>query len=456
MRQWIAAILTTSYLATAEAQLPTTLRVVEQEITVNGKSAKIYSIVQNDGTFGLVAKKGELFDVQLENTLSVPTAIHWHGLILPNNQDGVADITQFPIYPGLAYHYRFPLLQAGTFWMHAHFDLQQQKLLAAPLILQEVGDEKIADKEVVIQLTDFSFQPPEQILEKLRCNHPPTDLSINKMQPDIVEVDYDAFLANYHTLDHPEMIPVNPNQRVRLRFINAASSTNFFLSLGKLSGQAIAVDGNRIHPLSANRFELAVAQRIDIVVSIPEKGGAFPLLAQAEGTNRQTGVILATPNAPTLKLSSQAAFKAGALTNAQELLLRPLSPLPIKAPQQSVLLRLTGDMENYTWAINGQIWPEITPIVVEKADRIEITFINDSSMGHPMHLHGHVFEVTALNGKPLRGAMRDTLYIPAHTSASIQFDANNPGVWPLHCHLLYHQEAGMMTVIRYQDFVQPL
>lgn len=113
-------------------------------------------------------------------------------------------------------------------------------------------------------------------------------------------------------------------------------------------------------------------------------------------------------------------------------------------------------MQDYIWTLNGQSWPEVPPLVVEKGQRVEITFVNTSTMSHPMHLHGHVFQVTAIDGESINGAMRDTVLVMPKSSLSIQFDADNPGVWPLHCHVLYHLEAGMLTVLRYKDFIQPL
>jgi FtsP/CotA-like multicopper oxidase with cupredoxin domain len=108
------------------------------------------------------------------------------------------------------------------------------------------------------------------------------------------------------------------------------------------------------------------------------------------------------------------------------------------------------------WTINGQAWPESTPLVVERGQRVEILFKNTTSMSHPMHLHGHVFQVKSINGQKFEGAIRDTVLVTPNSTLTIQFDANNPGVWPLHCHILYHLEAGMFTVVRYANFQQSL
>lgn len=414
-----------------------TLKVTETKIVVDGREATRYAV---EGYYG---ETGKEFDVQVENHLPFPTSLHWHGLILPNKDDGVAFITQFPIYPGDTYGYKFPLVQSGTYFLHSHYGLQEQRLLAAPLILTDPDEEKMA--EAVMLLSDFTFKEPEEIYRTLRC--PKKEMSTSMNKPDIVDVQYDAFLTNYKTFD---TLSVQPGQKLRLRIINAASSTNFFLNLGTLEGAAIAVDGHPIEPLKGSLFELGVAQRIDIVVTPPSQGTSFPILAQGEGTAMQTGLILTTDNnKPTL--NSKALQTAGRLTNGQEKSLRAVKPLESKPVDRKLEMVLGGDMATYSWTINGQSWPESTPLLVEKGERVEVTFKNTSMMSHPMHLHGHVFEVTSIDGKPFRGAMRDTVLVGPKSTLTIEFDANNPGVWPFHCHLLYHMEAGMFTVLKYSS-----
>ncbi|MFI5343338.1 MAG: multicopper oxidase family protein [Chlamydiales bacterium] len=437
------------------------LNVIEKKIHVNGREATIFAIAQADGTLGLSIKKDQQFNVRLKNTLTIPTSVHWHGLILPNDQDGVAFITQYPIYPTQFYQYQFPLVQSGTFWMHSHLGLQEQKLLSAPLIIYDPEDSRIADQEVVVLFADFTFKSPSTVYQLLRCKNFASkkmlsDKSMQTQTPDIVDVDYDAYLTNHRTLKDPQIVDVHAGAKVRLRLINGSSATNFFINLGYLTGDAIAVDGNRIKPLNSSQFELADAQRIDIVVKIPDEGGAFPILAQAEGTDKQTGLILVTKNAKVPEISETAEKKAGPLTNIQEGKLQALYPLSSKKVDKQLLVELGGNMSTYTWTINGQAWPESTPLIVEKGQRIEMIFKNSTPMSHPMHLHGHVFQVKAIDEKQFEGALRDTVLVTPHSTLTIQFDANNPGVWPLHCHLLYHLEAGMLTVVRYSDFQQPL
>lgn len=428
------------------------LTIAPMTIQVQGKNAEVFAVTQPDGEPGLYLKQGDDFQVLLKNDLKDPSSIHWHGLVLPNNQDGVAFITQYPIYPGASYTYQFPLLQSGTYWMHSHVGLQEQRQLIAPLIIASAEDQRIADQEVVLLLSDFSFRTSEEIYQKLR---EPMKMTMGA-KPDLVEVEYDAYLANFHTLDDPEIVNVQPGDKVRLRIIDGASATNFFISTGNLKAKAIAVDGHPINSFTDSNFELAVAQRLDLLVTIPQEGGAFPILAQAEGRTKQAGLILATAGSSIPKLSEEGDTAAKGLTNQQEEKLHATQPLPSKKFDRRIEMELGGSMANYIWTLNGQVWPEVTPPIVQKGDRVELVFTNKTTMSHPMHLHGHVFQVTEIDGRAFNGALRDTVLVMPNSTVTVQFDADNPGVWPLHCHILYHMEAGMFTVLRYKDFQQPL
>lgn len=423
--------------------LTTQLQVVENKVVINGREATCYLLEP----FGIRLKQGESFDVELKNQLDVPTSIHWHGLILPNNQDGVANVTQFPIYPKNSYRYHFPIKQTGTYWMHAHYNMQEQRLLAAPLIIEDDLDYK--DK--ILFLSDFSFKTPEEIFQSLKCK------KMDEMDhADVYDVAYGAYLANGRTLSHAEITEINPSEKLRLRVINASAATNFTIDLGSLKGQAIAIDGHLIEPVSGSSFEVAVSQRLDVLLTFPKEEGAFPILALVEGRPKQAGIILSTKDAKLPKLSENSGEKGPTLANKKEAQFHPLKPLEERPIDRKIDVELGGNMMNYTWTINNQMWPNVTPLIVKEDERVEISFHNTSSMSHPMHLHGHVFQVTELNGEKVNGPIRDTVLVLPHSVLKIQFDADNKGVWPLHCHILYHQEAGMMTVLRYEDFIQPL
>ena len=446
---------------------PTILIIKKITIDVNGKKTDLFKIEQPDGTWGYRGVKGQFFDAIVKNTTDKPTAVHWHGLIVPNKDDGVPYVTQDPIPAGGEFHYRFKLKQSGTYWMHSHHDLQVQQFLSAPLIILDPAEKK-ADKDLTLFIGDFSYKKPEVIFAKLKKGMTHMDHGGHNMHmempmdhksmetADLTDVEYDAFLTNYHTLKNPEIVSVKPGDLIRLRIIAGSAMTNFFINTGELQGQAIAVDGQNIKPIKAHKFQLAVGQRMDILVTIPVGEHAYPILAQGEGTQLQTGLILATGKAKVVPQKEKADAMVGALNYEQEFKLHGDAPLVQKAPGQTLIVNLEGDMMKYTWSINNQAWPKIRPLQVSENKRVEMVFINHSSMAHPMHLHGHVFEVTEIDGKPLKqGAMRDTVLVLPNSTVKVQFDADNPGNWMMHCHMLYRQESGMMTIVNYDGFKLP-
>lgn len=433
----------------------TVLTVKYKTIKVNGRSKKVATIEQPDGTWGYYGKAGTQFDVIVKNELDEPTSIHWHGLILPNDQDGVAGITQEkPIGPGEEYHYQFPFKQSGTYWMHSHHGLQEQEFVEAPLIIETPEDENY--QQVVIVFQDFSFKSPEQILKNLLAPHaaPMTmdsnmDMDMSEKTMDLNDVQYDAYLSNYQSPEHPQITQVKAGEKIKLRFINGASASNFWINLGNLKGTLVAVDGQEVQPMTDNKFQLAMAQRLDIIVTIPPQGGTFPILGQVEGLKDQTGIILSTSKNPEPKvIDAEAKEAAPALNDQQELTLHPLNPVLFSSmTPTSILLVLTGNMQRYEWAINGEMWPNITPIHVKQGQLVVMTLQNKSMMAHPMHLHGYDFKVISINGQAVNGALHDTILVLPNTSVTVEFMAEYPGKWMLHCHTLYHMAAGMMTYL---------
>jgi FtsP/CotA-like multicopper oxidase with cupredoxin domain len=438
-----------------------------RSLEVNGKAASLMGLEQANGKQGLSFVVNQPFDVLLENNLPVPTAIHWHGLHPPNNQDGVPGLTQPVIAPNARARYNFPVQPAGTHWMHSHQGLQEAFLLSAPLIVHDPSDEPADEQQIVLFLGDFSFTPPTEIFAKLRkpsgkamaMGGSRADGNAAKPKamdkPDANDVNYDAYLINDRTLADPEVVQVEKKARVRLRIINGSSGTNFFVSLGDLQGQLIATDGMPVKPVSGSRFPLAIAQRIDLRVQLPGEG-AFPVLAFRENAMEQTGIILATLGAPIGKLPVENATAAGMLTLDLESRLVAAAPLAPRPIDQSYDLRLQGNMALYEWPINGIVFDvehprgQMAQVRVKKGQRIALTFINETGMSHPMHLHGHSFQVIKINGNSLNGALRDTVLVPPKTSVTVAFDANNPGIWYLHCHILWHLAAGMAVLVQYE------
>ena len=439
---------------------PTILQLERRSIEVNGKPASV---------FGIRTDVGARFRVRVENRINAPSLIHWHGLAPPWRQDGVPGVSGPPIAAGGNADYGFPLTFGGTFWMHSHQGLQEQLLMAAPLIIRDERD-RPTQQEVVVMLADFSFTPPDQIFAALKrgtgmamagstagakptgsmAAMPGMGKGQGAAKPDLNDVTYDAFLANDRTLADPDVVRVEPGERVWLRIINSSSMSAYHIDLGALQGELTAVDGFAVTPVKGRSFPIAVAQRLDISVLIPRKPGAWPVLAVLEGERRQTGIVLATNKGAVTKLPELAAKASPPLTLALEAKLRATQPLAPRKPDRVHTLALTGSMMGYRWSLNNVSWtPDVPPLPLAQGERVELVLVNETPMPHPMHLHGHTFQVVEIDGKRFAGAMRDTVLVTPGRRVVVAFDANNPGLWAFHCHLLYHLEAGMFTTFRY-------
>jgi FtsP/CotA-like multicopper oxidase with cupredoxin domain len=220
--------------------------------------------------------------------------------------------------------------------------------------------------------------------------------------------------------------------------------------LGQLDGELVAVDGFAVAPVLGRKFPIAVAQRLDIQLPIPPNPGAHPVLAILEGARNQTGIVLAAGNAAVERIPELAGSTSPALTLELESRLSAMQPLEPRKADRVHTLNLTGDMAKYIWSINNVAWtPEVPPLPIAKGERVELVLVNQTGMPHPMHLHGHEFQVVEIDGKQFSGAVRDTVLVTPGRRVVIAFNANNPGFWAFHCHLLYHLDAGMFTTLGY-------
>jgi FtsP/CotA-like multicopper oxidase with cupredoxin domain len=466
------------------------LTATTRSIDVIGKPARVFGLIGPSGKSGLTLAPGERFRVDLADATDQPTIIHWHGQLPPWTQDGFPWPQTPPLPAGTAHHYDFEPIP-GTYWMHSHHGLQEQSLMTGPLIVQGAAEVREDRQDVVMMLHDFSFRAPAELLAGLtgttpeaaermatRTENVPSppavaangggaardgegpvaaraaqaDMSMpGGMTSDLNDIVYDAFLANDRTLADPEVVRVSAGARMRLRVINAASSSQFWIDLGSLTGHVVAVDGHAVHPVAGSLFPLAIAQRLDIALDVPGPG-AFPILAAVEGRRARTGIILATDDARVARIDDATA-PAPVLDNSLEARLSAVDPLPARRPDLVHRIAFSGSMRPYSWALNGQYWPEIEPLMLRKGQRVEIELTNRTMMPHPMHLHGHAFQVIALDGSPIAGAVRDTVLVPPRGSLRFAFDADNPGRWGFHCHNLYHMATGMITEFRYDGIM---
>jgi FtsP/CotA-like multicopper oxidase with cupredoxin domain len=462
------------------AAAPKKVIVERRTLEVLGRPAAVFGIRQPNGTAGVLLEEGEPFHIELVNRAGEDTIIHWHGQTPPYRQDGVSDAERPLLKPGSTQAYDFEP-RPGTHWMHSHHGLQEQLLMAAPLVVHRAADRKADVQEHTILLHDYTFKDPAEILAGLTGGKASpdqgmampgmgdgngmsgmsgmagmSDMSGMSNMPgmtmpgmDLNDIDYDAYLANDRTLQDPEVVPVERGGRLRLRLINGATSSAFWIDLGELEGQVIAVDGNEVVAIAGRSFPMSMGQRLDILLELPTGDGAFPVLAQREGDRQRTGVVLATKGAAIKKLFSLAASPLPAVDLGLEARLTPVTPLPDRPADVMHRMALTGSMSPYVWSIDNRVFGKHSPLRVAQGQRVVLQMTNSTRMAHPMHLHGHHFQVVALNGKTVKGAVRDTILVPANGSVSVAFDADNPGRWPLHCHNLLHMATGMMTEVVY-------
>jgi FtsP/CotA-like multicopper oxidase with cupredoxin domain len=452
---------------TAQLRLTATTRTLD----VNGKAARVFGLIGPNGNPGITLSPGERFHVDLVNRAATPTIIHWHGQLPPWTLDGFPWPQTPPIPAGGTSSYDYAPI-AGTYWMHSHQGMQEQSLMTAPLIVHSAEDMRTDRQEVVLMLHDFSFRAPDELLTALTkpngsqsaitmsgmgaMNMPSKSMGAmdmgSGMAMDLNDIDYDAFLANDRTLADPEVIRTEPGGRVHLRLINGASATQFWIDLGALTGTVVAVDGHPVRPVRGTHLPLAMAQRLDVLIDLPGNG-AYPIFAQVEGKRARTGIVLAAPGATVSRLAAETGEDAPPVDLSLERRLEAVAPLAPRAPDVKHRVNLAGSMAPYAWSLNGEYWPNVTPLMIAAGKRVAIEMVNHSMMPHPMHLHGHAFQVVAINGAPLAGAVRDTVLVPPMGSVTIAFDADNPGRWAFHCHNLYHMMTGMMTEVRYPGII---
>ena len=444
------------------------LTVESLTLDVNGKAAKVFAVKGPSGE-GLFAKEGDRLTGAVLNASQSPAVMHWHGQIFAPPDQDLARPNGGELAPGGIDQVDFRLTP-GTHWMHSH-TLSEQQLLAAPLVTREADAGDVQD--VVVMLHDFSFRSPEEILAELgganahggHGGHgmgqqmqgmpgmamPGMDHSGHGMggmgagpgagmgaamqgggmqgggmMVHANDVAYDAFLANRRTLADPEVVQVEKGGRVRLRIINGGTATAFFITVPGLKATCIAVDGTPCAPLVAD---------------------AFPVLAQVEASPRRTGFVLATAGAAIARLGETADRPQGLLDLAFEGRHSALNPLPARRADKVFPIML-GEEPGYRWTINGRIHGEDVPFSVQQGERVEMTFLNPTGMSHPMHLHGHHFQVVGIGGRRFAGALRDTVMVPPHTPVTIAFDAGQRGEWFLHCHHLYPMATGMMAGVK--------
>ncbi|MFV9634032.1 multicopper oxidase family protein [Mycobacterium neumannii] len=402
-------------------------------------------------------RKGDRMRAQLENRLPAPTTIHWHGLAIPNAMDGVPVLTQPAVPAGQSFTYDFVVPDAGTYWYHSHEGTQLDRGLYGPLIIEDPADGTDYDDELVVVLDDWvdgTGRNPDQVLAELNKAGMPAmpnipDAGITPTTPlgdDGGDVTYPYYVINGRVTADPQVVDYRAGQRIRLRVINAGSDTAFQVGVPGHSLRVIATDGFPVESRQADSVILGMGERADAIVTLQ---ASAPVIAAAYRKDGYARLDMRVDNrAGTGNIDDYVAtLRTQPPLDTATLAATPEVNLPDRAVQQVIDMRLAGPVDGYTWTINGKRYdPPRDGYAVTRDQRVRIRYVNESKMFHPMHLHGHTFQVMGPDGPRAR---KDTVLVAPLRTVDIDFDTDNPGRWITHCHNTYHLEAGMATFIEY-------
>ena len=518
------------------------LRVAHQSLMVDGRAA--HGITVNGGVPAplLRLREGQTVKISVENALDEETSVHWHGLLVPFQMDGVPGISFPGIPPRTSFTYEFPVVQSGTYWYHSHSGLQEAMGHYGPIIIDPAHHDPIAyDREHVVMFSDHSFVHPHKLMNRLkqesgyynrqkqtlagllagkdqshgerlewaRMRMDPTDIL------DVTGAAYTYVINGYGPKDNWTAL-FKPGERVRLRLINAAAMTIFNVRIPGLKMTVVAADGLPVRPVRVDELQMTIAETYDVIVT-PTEDRAYTIVGETVDRSGMARATLAPREAmeaevpplrarPLLTMKDMGMGAMGAAdphaghdmaamsgmsmkmrdgANAPQVVLGPgvqtIAPMPVdrtgeagvgledvdhkvlvyrdlialernpdrRGPAREIELHLTGNMERYMWSIDGQTLAQArTPIPLRTGERVRMTLINDTMMNHPIHLHGHFFELVTGHGD--FAPRKHTVNVAP--GGKVSFDVTGIyGDWAFHCHMLLHMHAGMMRVVQVRD-----
>ena len=444
-------------------------RLTPRPLTVNLGGQVVQTWAYGDSVPGPVlrAQAGDLLHVFVDNQLPADTSIHWHGIALRNDMDGVPGITQKPIKAGGGFQYEFTVPDPGTYFYHPHSGVQLDRGLYGVLVVDDPAEPGDYDEEWIVVLDDWvdgTGRTPDEVLKQLLAangseggsmggmdhgsmggmDHGSMDASMQSpMLGGAGDITYPHYLINGKTPGAPVTLSAKPGQRVRIRIINAGSDTAFRVALGGHRMTVTHSDGFPVAPVKTDALIIAMGERYDVVVTL--RDGVFPLVASAEGKKGQGLAVVRTGSGRTPAPNVNPAELNRSVLLSTDMSAADDVRLPDKQVDKRHDLVLAGNMAPYRWTINGKTFPDADPLPVSQGERVRLRFQNGSMMFHPMHVHGHTFGLVA------GGARKDTVIVRPMQTVEVDLDADNPGIWATHCHNIYHAEAGMMTTLAYEE-----
>ena len=482
-------------------------------------------------------REGQRARLHVTNTLAEDSSIHWHGLLVPFQFDGVPGVSFPGIRPGERFTYDFPIRQSGTYWWHSHSGLQEQAGHYGPIIVESADPDPRYDRDYVVLLSEFTPLHPHDIMRKLKVGEHYFQRDMltasegtmpgamrrmwgkMRMNPrDISDVTGSTytFLINGHGPQDDLQFAFVPGERVRLRVINGSAMTFFNLRIPGVPMTVIQADGQDVDEVEVDEFQIGVAETYDVIVSPP--AGSHAIVAEAmdrsgmgiASLTSHKGHIATPPplrQIPTLTMADMGMMDHSAHSGSgmasmegmdhsmrdtsalpADVEARPgvdmVAPMPMdrmdfpglgldtvshrvlrytdlrarrmnphREIDREMEIHLTGNMERYMWSFDGRKFTAVTddPIRFGYDERVRVKLVNQTMMAHPIHLHGHFFEL--VNGADhMHQPLKHTVVVQPGGTATFDLTANEPGDWAFHCHLLYHMHAGMMQVVTVRPF----
>jgi len=410
------------------------------------------------------ARAGDLVRAEVTNRLPAATSVHFHGVALRNDMDGVPGVTQQPIAPGDRFGYEFIAPDPGTYFFHPHSGVQLDRALYGVLIVDDPNEPGRYDAEWIIVLDDWidgTGRTPDQVLASLTAmgggsgdmggmNHGDmggmdmggAETMVSPLLGGAGDINYPHYLINGRVPAAPVSLTAKPRRRVRLRIVNAGSDTAFRIALGGHRLTVTHTDGFPVTPTTTDALLLGMGERADVTVELGD--GVFPLVASAEGKTGQALAVVRTGAGRAPAATVRPAELDRQVTLPATLRATDAVRLPDRTPDRTHRLELGGTMMPYRWTINGSVFDKADPLLVREGERVRLEFVNRTTMFHPMHVHGHTFAVAGT------GTRKDTVVVRPDQTVSVDLDATNPGRWMTHCHNIYHAETGMMINLAYQ------
>jgi FtsP/CotA-like multicopper oxidase with cupredoxin domain len=401
------------------------------------------------------ATAGDRVIVDFTNDLPESTSVHWHGLAIRNDMDGVPGVTTPETLPGGRFTFDFIVPDPGTHWFHPHHGLQLDHGLYAPFLIDDRAEPGGYDAEWVLVLDDWTDgvgpNATEIMAGLLAAGESGGGMGMDHGMGGMGgmgmaggDVTYPYYLVNGRVPSDPETFVARPGGRVRLRIINAAADTVFTVALGGHDLVVTHSDGYPVQPVTTPSLRIGMGERYDAVVTLGD--GVFTFAAAPEGKNGLARALIRTGSGSVPPRSARPAELSVYPLTVDALGVADSARLPERDPDTRQDLLLSGSMAPYVWTINGTTYQDTIPLTIRQGQAGRLAIRNMSMMSHPVHVHGHTFQMGAAGGA---GPRKDTVLVPPMGGYRVDLVADNPGTWMVHCHNAYHADAGMMTRLDY-------